>query len=271
MTLPLVLAAAMLWLPPGCAANQSPVAALAESVGLSSSESPEQVVADAFNIHDADKRRRAVALIASGPQGDAKPYIRLYRTLLTDPDPTVQAASARALGMHGAVADATRVADLLDHENTFVRWEAAKALQRIHSPEVVDPLIGTLQEDSDPDIRMAVAKALGQYPRPAVFDALVGALGDTNYGVVQQTSDALQTLTGHDGPANATAWLNWADGQRGSLFKNQQQYTYRPYNAPPSWLDRAWFWHEYERPEPRVPRGLEVADGRNRPADEQSG
>jgi HEAT repeat protein len=244
----------------GCSANQSPSAALAEGLGFGPSREPEKVAADAFNTNDPDKRRRSVAVIASGPAGDADPYVRMYRTLLTDPDPTVQAACARALGMHGKVEDALRLANLLDHENTFVRWEAAKALQRLHNPETADDLIDAVQEDSDADVRMAAADALGQYPQPAVFDALIGALRDTNYGVVQQARDALRTLTGHNGPANATVWLDWAENHRGQLFRNRETYTYQPYDEPPTWLDKAWFWREAESPEPRPPRGLEVAE-----------
>jgi HEAT repeat protein len=248
---------------PGCAWDQSPGASLASGLGLAV-QSPEELAADAFNVSDPDARRRSVIAIANGPHGDKKPYLRLYRKLLTDPDPTVQAACARALGMHGKVKDAQKLATLLDSDNTFVQWEAAKALQRIHNPAVADALSDTVQNADDADVRMAAAHALGQYPQPAVVDTLVSALRDPNYGVVQQARKALRTLTGHDGPASATHWVSWVENHRDSLFQDQKRYTYQPYQGAPGWLDRAVFWQEPE-PAQRSPRGLEVADQPDEP------
>jgi HEAT repeat protein len=227
------------------------------------------VVRDVYQSYDPDQRRERIAAIAARPTGGAEPYLKMYRKLLIEGAPTVQAASARALGMHGKIEDAPRLAKVLDHANAFVRWEAARSLQRIHNPEVIEPLIDTLQEDADADVRMAAAKALGQYPQPAVFDALVASLGDTNYGVVQRTREALRTLTGHQAPANATVWLNWADSRRGNLFENQQRYTYMPYPAPASWLNSAVFWRDLDPAQRRVPRGL--ADREDTGFDERNG
>lgn len=243
----------------GCSLTQSPSETMADTLDLSGN-SPAELAAAAFDVSDADKRRQSVMLIANGPHGHRTPYVRLYRKLLTDPDPTVQAACARALGMHGKVKDAVKLADLFDTGNTFVRWEAAKALQRIHNPAVADELIDVVQNDDDADVRIAAAKALGQYAEPAVFDALVGALQDQNYGVVQQARDSLRTLTGHQGPANPSHWLSWAEQHRGNLFADRRKYTYQPYDPPPSWVERAWFWQNQHTPEPRTPLGYDVAE-----------
>jgi HEAT repeat protein len=248
----------MLLLLGGCSWDQSPSSTMAGWIGLGGQSSAE-LAADAFDLEDPDKRRRSIIAIANGPHGDKTPYRRLYRKLTTDPDPTVRAACARALGMHGHVPGATTLAELLDDESTFVRWEAAKALQRIHNPAVTQPLIDTLQEDDDADVRMAAAHALGQYAQPAVVDALITGLRDQNYGVVQQTRDSLRTLTGHPGPANAADWLRWVEAHRGELFAQQQRYTYQPYHGPPNWLDRATFWSE-SGPRQRIPRGMPDAE-----------
>ena len=210
-----------------------------------------------FDTDALDKRRQSVVRIATGPHGDAKPYLRVYRRFITDdPDPTVRAAAARALSLHGKVSDAPAIATLLEDNNAFVRWEAAKALQRIHNPEVIDELSAALRDDTDADVRMAAADALGQYAQRAVFDTLVGALRDPNHGVVQEARDALRTLTGHAGNTDPGAWMQWAEGQSDSLFAEQQTYTYRPYAAPPGWLE---FWRHESHAEPRRPVGLEVA------------
>jgi len=241
----------------GCSSDRGPLGVV-PTFGIGSPDAAE-LAADAFDETDPDQQRRAVMRLANSPDGDREPHLRVYRQLLTDSDPTVQAACARALGRHGQVEDAPRLTTLLDHENTFVRWEAAKALQRIHNPAVTDNLIDALQQDSDTDVRIAAAKALGQYPQPAVFDALVGALDGGNYSVSQQARDSLRTLTGHQGGVNPSTWLEWAKAHRGELFANQQRYTYRPYDRGPSWLERARFWANDPRPPGRRPRGLDVA------------
>ena len=95
-----------------------------------------------------------------------------YRLLMDDPDATVRAACIKALGAHGTVDDALLIIPRLKDEAAFVRWQAAKSLQRIHHEQAVGPLLDAMKSDEDVDVRMAAADALGQYPRPAVFDAL---------------------------------------------------------------------------------------------------
>ncbi|MDH3585082.1 MAG: hypothetical protein OER86_12790, partial [Phycisphaerae bacterium] len=61
-------------------------------------ETPAQVARDLFNMHDADRRRRAINLLSTAPFGGEPPYVKAYRELVTDPDRTVRAACLRALG-----------------------------------------------------------------------------------------------------------------------------------------------------------------------------
>lgn len=220
---------------------------------------PGQAARDAFNVYDPDRRRNAVALLAASPFGGEDPYLRTYRLLIDDPDSTVRGAATQALGLHGKVDDVALILPRLKDDAPFVRWEAAKALQRIHNDAAINPLLETLRNDEDADVRLAAADALGQYATPAVFDALVGALIDRDYGVVSAAGNSLRTLTGYDGDNDPVTWLAWGEQRPGELFRNGRQYTYTPYQKPPGIMKKMQFWTD-EPPAPRIaPEGLEAA------------
>lgn len=219
-------------------------------LGVFSSPSPAQVARQAFNRYDADQRRRSVLLIANAPWGGQTPYLQMYRMLLHDPDPTVRAAALRALGMHGKASDVPRIVPYLDDPSALVRWEAARALQRLHHQAAIEPLIATLREDPDPDVRVAAADALAQYPKRKVFRALVGALTDPSYAVASQARQSLVTLTSKDFGTHTDDWLAWAR-DREKLFVHRQPYSYPRYGEPTSLWDRLTFWTS---PEPAPPR-----------------
>ena len=228
---------------------------------------PTEAARDLFNVYDADKRRRAVALIAASPFGGEEPYVKTYRimlgrgsdgsTLPLDKDATVRATCAKALGMHGTVDDAELIAPLLKDKVAYVRWQAAQALQRIHNPVVINALIQSLN-DEDAYVRMAATRALGQYPNRVVFRALVGALGDSHFGVVDAAEWALAIQTGKDFGTDGAAWGEWADKNPAELFKNQQTYVYEPYQKPPGLLDKIQFWKDAEKVEAKQPIGAEL-------------
>ena len=254
-------------------------------------EDPSEVARDLFDVSDADKRRRAVSLFSAASFGGEETYVRAYRLLLggetredktkivgePDPDATVRAASVKALGLHGTVDDVAIILPRLDDKASFVRWEAAKALAKIHNPIAIRPLLRKLHEhkplsrpqtgekvnerrgDNDPDVRRACASALGQYPTAAVFDGLVGALDDGNYRVAYAARQSLETLTGYDLGPEPGDWLLWAKQHRKELFKHQKVYTWQPYTRPKGLLDKFQFWKE-EKPVPsRVPTGQKIS------------
>ena len=219
--------------------------------------SPGQVAREAFNPSDPDKRRNSVALLSAAPFGGEQPYLKMYRLLVDDPDATVRAACIGALGRHGQVQDMKLIIPRLRDEAAFVRWEAAKAMQKIHSPDALDPLVGTLSRDEDSDVRQAAALALGQYPQPTVFSALVAALDDTEFSVVQAVLESLTTLTGHDFGYDGGRWLRWARQNQGALFLNHQAYAWQPFKKPPTLLERAQFWKKPPPVPPRLPTGMQ--------------
>lgn len=219
--------------------------------------SPSQAAQDMFNVYDADARRKGVAMIAGSSFGGEEPYVRAYRLLVDDPDPTVRGAVAHALGLHGDTTDAPDLTRMLADPSPYVRWEAAKALQKIHDPQAATPLVEMLQEDENADARQAAAYALGQYPQVPVFDALVGSLNDLNYGVADSSSRSLYLITGTYEGTDSGKWVQWAEEHRGAIFANQQLYTYEGYpgHKPFFW----WLtpWKDYGRPDPMVPVGLD--------------
>ncbi len=82
---------------------------------------PGEMARQMFNLYDPDKRREAVNRLSAAPYGGKDPYLKGYRLLIDDPDPTVRAACATALGLHGDVEDADRLILRLQDEATFVR------------------------------------------------------------------------------------------------------------------------------------------------------
>ncbi len=227
--------------------------------------SPAQTARDAFNVHDPDLRRRSVALLSAASFGGEQPYLRMYRLLVDDTDATVRAACIKAIGQHGTLEDAPLLVAHLKDEDTFVRWEAAKALQKVHYPGATGPLVRAITDDEDADVRMAAAYALGQYPEMRVYHALVGALNDQSFSVVQAAQHALQTLTGYDFGYEASLWLMWAQKQADNVFDDRQPYRWQPYTKPPKLIDKALFWIERSPVESKPPKGLETPQAQDEP------
>lgn len=244
----------------------SPLTSAVSSLG---GMSPEEAAAAAFDTGDADRRRDGIAALAASDFGGEPPYLKLYRLALgstdgrpvaaakPDPDPTVRAAAVSALGRHGEPADVALIVPRLADEGELVRWEAAKALQRLHKDAAAEPLIERVKNDPDDDVRTAAADALGQYAQPAVFDALVAALDDPSFGVALAARRSLDTLTGQTLGDRPKAWVAWAGAHRGEMFAGQRPYTYSPYTEPKSMLGKAKFWEDDDPTPPRrTPRGL---------------
>lgn len=249
------------------------------------SETPREAVAAAVNAYDPDARARGITTLAGASFGGEEPYRRLYAFHISeDPDRSVRAAAAHALAIHGRPKDAEVLVAGLSDESEFVRWEAAKALQRIHAPSrdtidalrnavqmPLDPVISTSSEEKDgelnADVRMAAAHALGQYADPGVFDSLVGALNDQDYGVVAAALRSLRLLTGKDFGTDARVWVKWRDANPGKLFEEQRPYTWIAYQRSPGWLDSLFFWEAAPDPH-RPPRRAENGNApSDKPAD----
>jgi len=195
--------------------------------------SPEEAVAWSLDEYNADNRYRGITLLTEASFGGEPLYLRLYRERLDDPDPGVRQAAARALGVHGEPEDAVRVSELLEDDNRLTRAEAARALQKLHNPAVIDDLIDRTVPENEPfpEARAAAARALGQYESPRVIQALISALQDRRLSVNRSAVISLETLTGQNFSLDGAAWLAWLD-QTDDPFKAGRMYTYPGFQRP---------------------------------------
>ncbi len=222
------------------------------------SATPGEAARMMYDTTDPDKRRAGTLLISTSPFGGTEVYVKWYRdSVQSEPNPLVKAVSVSALGRHGSPEDAVLIALCLDDEQFQVRWEAAKALQRLHYPAVVPVLLTTLRdEDEEADIRVASAIALGQYPQDRVFQALVAALDTMQLSINEAARRSLATLTGEDHGLEPQPWLRWYDGVS-NPFAGQKEYLYPTYQREESFLEKLAFWSSRSYEEPAVPTGLE--------------
>ena len=258
----------------GCASIGDGFSALGEAITPTTPFEAGKMMVDP---HDPDNRRRGTVLIANSPFGAHRAYVAFYRDRARyERDPLVKAASITALSRFGEPDDAVIIAANLTHDQFQVRWAAAKALQRIHDPEVVPDLLRVLRNRPEqPDIRVAAAVALGQYAQDRVFHGLVGALDERELAINDAARDSLVTLTGEDFDLEATAWLLWYSSVD-KPFAGQQEYLYPTYQREETWLEKLAFWSSKDYEQPAPPVGLRPSPRRTYqdddvPADETGG
>src|SRR5262249_27777046 len=118
------------------------------------------------------------------------------------------------------------------------RIEAARALQRLHNPVAVEPLLAALDMDKElePRVRVEAASALSQYPESRVVDELIKSLRDDNLAVNRATQEALRTLTGQDFGFDRAAWQAWARGTP-ELFAARTVYVYPVFHRDKKWYE----------------------------------
>ena len=212
--------------------------------------SPGEAARMALDEWNPEERRRGILLLANAPWGGEEPYMRLYRAAITDGDAAVRTVAIRALAMHGEGEDVALILPNLNNADRLLRWEAARALQRLHDPRAIEPLLGHLSAEGEREVlvRASVADALGQYAEPRVVLALVGALDDPDLAVVRSAERSLRFLTGEElgsDPRDGSRWLASA----GDPCANQTMYEYRAYH-------RDVRWYEYINPFAVVPNEL---------------
>ena len=218
---------------------------------------PQAAVRLMVDPYDPENQRRGTVLIVNSPFGGADPYLALYRDRVEhERNPLVKAASLCGLGRYGGPQDAPRVAACLADKNCHVRWEAAKALQRLHNPAVVPALLRRLRDDwEQPDTRIAVACALGQYAQDRVFQGLIAALDEPELALNLCAHHSLVTLTGEDFGLDASVWLRWYRAVA-DPFAGQKEYLYPTYQPEETWLEKLAFWSSKKFEQPAAPAGL---------------
>jgi HEAT repeats len=219
---------------------------------------PAEAATWAVDTSNPENQRRGIALLASAPWGGAEPYQKLYRLYVEEPtDPLVRSFALRALGRHGDASDAKLVARELNSPFRLVRLEAAKALQRLHDPEVADAMWKKLIDQvEDAEIRTELAVGLGQYPSDAVFQALVAAVDHRELAVNLAALDSLQSMTGQDFGMSQKAWLDWRSSvDATSAFRTDERFLFPTFQRDKGFFDYLMFWAPLTFEQPGMPVG----------------
>ena len=195
---------------------------------------PAEAARWAADPYDPDKRQKGMLLLANAPWGGESVYLRFYENALADEDAGVRATACLALGRHGDPDQAPLIAERLTDSDQIVRREAAHALQRLHNPLVVQPLLRAADQrnESDSETRAAAVTALGQYPDARVVQILIASLQDQRLLVNQSALASLPVLTGQDFGYDVGAWVQWS-ADSDDLFAGRGSYVYPVYRRNP--------------------------------------
>lgn len=221
--------------------------------------SPQQAALWAADPYDPSRRARGLQLLANAYFGGESVYISLYEDYLDDPDATVRANAAFALGVHGSPTHVPMIIPLVRDEERVVRLNAVRALQRLHNPQAVTPLIEATdpEREPDPDIRAEATHALGQYAESRVLQALIAALGDPRLNVNLAARYALEFLTGHDHGDDRRAWLDWL-AETDDPFEHRTAYVYPVFQRSKRPFEYIPFWPDPPNETPANPAGFPV-------------
>lgn len=224
--------------------------------------SPTDAVEMSVDEYDADKRYRGTNLLANAPFAGEAVYIDLFIANASDEDPAVRSAAVRGLANHGSTEHAPLLAERLRDPDKLVRIEAARALQRIHNPVVVETLLiavkeGDLDADAEPDpqVRAQAADALGQYAENRVVRGLMATLTDSNFLVISRARQSLRTLTGQDFGFDHKAWIAW-EKETKDLFAAQGVYRFPGYQRERRFVEYLPFVPQPPNQQGSVPIGM---------------
>lgn len=137
-------------------------------------------------------RRMACELLARFP---AKEHVPALVAALEDPQPSVVAAAARALGVQPLPIDPAPLEKLLAAPDRRLRLAAATSLVRVGSPAGIAAL-ERLARDPDPNVRRLAATAMGELASPEFVPTLIDLLNDQTQ-VRHAALAALPIAAGH--------------------------------------------------------------------------
>lgn len=222
---------------------------------------PEEAMKMATDEFDANKRFEGLSYIAGATYASEPQYLQLFQDRLRDKDPGVRALAARALGSYGSATDAIAIADLMVTDPDInVRIASARALQRLHSPEVVPQLFTALDpvKEIEPRVRVEAASALGQYRETRVVERLIAAMADENLPVNLRVRDSLRTLTGADFGTSQADWQAWYRASDAPLA-SAAGYTYPHFSRDQRWFEYIPFVPQPPNEPTGIPAGLSPA------------
>ncbi len=178
---------------------------------------------------DADVRRRSLEKLSARKELRREPYLGWFAVMASDPDPTVRSAAARALALGGDAKYAPKVAEMLTDRDPMVRWDAAVAMDKLPSEEVIAPISRAAREDATVAVRTAATYALRHYPKGEVVKTLMGCLDDLEFSVRFKAGESLAQLTGENGGADLNRWRE--------LLREKED----PFVKPPAPKPRPWY------------------------------
>ncbi|MBX3358094.1 MAG: HEAT repeat domain-containing protein [Phycisphaeraceae bacterium] len=231
-------AVAVAWLLPlgGCDSNVDPNTTSVLQLVKTDTPTPVDAAKWMFDPYDSDKRYRGTVLLANAPFGGESVYVKGYIEHLSDPDASVRAAAAFAVGQHGSPEDVPLLLPLLKQDSRYVRLNTVRALQRLHNPVAVPGLLERLDpSEIDGDVRAAAATALGQYAESRVLQALIAAIDDERLSVNIAANTSLHTLTGQDFRLDRAEWFAWVSTSK-DPFAGRTTYIY------PTFARENYFW-----------------------------
>lgn len=216
---------------------------------------PAEAVDMALDKHSPDRRYKGTLLLAKQRFAGESVYVELFAERARDEDPGVRAAATRALGLHGRAEHGPLLIERLADADAAVREEAARALQRIHVPDALSPLLGaTLAEnEAETSVRTEAARALGQFQNPRALEGLIGIIDDESLAVNMATLYSLRTLTGQDFGLDRRAWQTWYN-QTSDYFVAGSAYLYPSFSRGKKWFEHIPF----VPPPPTDPQGLPI-------------
>jgi hypothetical protein len=221
----------------------------------------EEAMKLATDEFDANKRYQGLSYVAGSTFGGESQYLQLFQDRLTDRDPGVRTIAARALGSYGSPVDAPAIAKLLvEDTDVNVRIASARALQRLHNPEVVPQLFTALDasKEAEQSVRVEAASALGHYRETRVVERLIAAMADESLPVNLRVRDSLRTLTGADFGTSQADWQSWYKGNASPLASSAG-YTYPNFSRGQRWFEYIPFVPQPPNEATGIPAGVSPA------------
>ncbi len=224
-------------------------------LSLVTGPTPQEAAAWMIDAYDADKRFRGTLLVANAVWGGGPEYLSIYRAKLNpemkhesglslyDDDALGRAAAVRGLALHGSPEDVPLILTHIESDNEHLRWECVRALQRLHNPVAVRPLLVRLDEsvEDNPDIRADAATALGQYAERRVLDGLFMGINDPDLSVNLASRESLRILTGQDLGLERKAWIRWTE-EAPDVFAGRGEYQYPVFHRTPNLIEMVVPW-----------------------------
>jgi hypothetical protein len=205
--------------------------------------SKDQLLADAIHPDDPDTRREAITELADSSAVNEQGVQELFDLILrSDSNSFVRAAAATAVGKTQNPQYVPTLAKAMTDPAMVVRWDAARALDRVIGEAAVRPLMTAASGDPSLDVRVASVRSLRNYHEPAVVRRLVVLMDDPELPIRREAHNSLTDIFGVDLGPSPEDWLRahvneippgpTMDDKRREVLPWWKRWAYRP--KPPA-------------------------------------